>query len=195
MARTGETFVNPCTGQRMRFCRTAGDGDGSVLQIETVNPPGPAEPEHVHPKQESSAVVLSGTLHFSVRDQTHIVPAGEKIVFPANTPHYFWNEGNEEARAIQEFRPVLRTEDFFVTYFGLAKDGLLNEKGMPPPLHLAVLTLAFRDEIRPTRPPWLLLRLLAMLLSPLARRRGYQAVCQRYSSEPSREIGRIPTSR
>lgn len=117
--------------------------------------------------------MTSGTLHFSIRGVAHVVPAGGKIVIPANTPHYFWNTGAEDAVAVQEFRPALRTEDFFATYFGLARDGLLNDRGLPVPLRTAVLTDAFWREIRVTRPPEAIQRLFAAILGPVGRRRGY----------------------
>jgi quercetin dioxygenase-like cupin family protein len=176
---TGDVIVNPRTGQRMVFRQTAADSGGALLQIETVNPRGPAEPEHVHPRQESNATVLSGTLRFSIRGRVQVVRAGETIVIPANTPHYFWNEDEEEARAIQELRPALRSEDFFETYFALARDGKLNAQGLPNLLHTAVLTAAYWDEIRVTRPPMLVQRIFATLLAPLGRLRGYSA---RYAS-------------
>lgn len=180
MANIGDEIVNPRTGQRMRFVRTAAESGGAVLVVETVNPHGPAEPEHVHPEQESTARILAGTLHFSIRGRTHTVPTGGKIVIPANIPHKFWNEGDEEAVATQEFRPALRIEDFFETYFGLARDGLLNAQGLPNPLRTAVLTRAFWREIRVTRPPAPVQRAFATLLGPLGRWRGYRA---RYAEE------------
>jgi quercetin dioxygenase-like cupin family protein len=172
-------ILNPRTGQRMRFL----PGDGSALQIETLNPPGPPEPEHVHPRQESSAAVLAGTLHFSVRGRVEAVHAGERIAIPANTPHCFWNAGEEDARALQEFHPALRTEAFFRTYFGLAGDGKLDEKGMPSLLQLAVLVPTFADVMRPTHPPWPVLRALTLLLGPIARLRGYRATYPRYGGD------------
>ena len=174
--KSGDEIVNPRTGQRMIFRQAAGETGGALLQIETFNPRGPAEPEHVHPHQESNARVLAGALHFSIRGQEQVVRAGETIVIPANVPHYFWNAGEEVAHAIQEMRPALRTEDFFETYFALARDGKLDERGMPPSLlHIAVLTADFWDVIRVTRPPVPIQRLLATLLAPLGRWRGYRA--------------------
>ena len=173
--KSGDEIINPRTGQRMIFRQTAADTGGALLQIETFNPRGPAEPEHVHPHQESNARVLVGALHFSVRGRVRVIRTGESIVIPANTPHNFWNEDDEVAHAIQEFHPALRTEDFFETYFALARDGKLDERGMPPSLlHIAVLTADFWDVIRVTRPPMAVQRLLATILAPLGRRRGYR---------------------
>ena len=58
MQQATEPIHNPRTGQRMRFLQTAADTDGGLLRIESINPPtGVAEPEHIHPKQDSRAEV------------------------------------------------------------------------------------------------------------------------------------------
>jgi hypothetical protein len=98
------------------------------------------------------------------------------VTIPPNAPHAFWNDGEEVAHYLQEFRPALRSERFFETLFGLARDGKINARGMPSVLALAVLVPAMGDVIRPTSPPWPLLRGVAWLLGPLARLRGYRSV-------------------
>jgi quercetin dioxygenase-like cupin family protein len=184
MALSGQKIVNPRTGQQMIFRQTAHDTNGALLQIETINPPHDSpEPEHIHVRQESSAEVLEGVLHFNVRGEVRVVKAGERIEIPANTPHYFWNEGEVDARAIQELRPALRTEVFFETLFGLARDGKLDERGMPSLLQLAVMVPAFGEEIRPTSPPWFLLRTLTWFLGPFARALGYRSNYPQYQGE------------
>jgi mannose-6-phosphate isomerase-like protein (cupin superfamily) len=172
MAHEGQKISNPRTGQTMRFVHI----DPERLTTQTVNPPtGEFEPEHVHPRQESSARVKSGTLRFVVAGEERDVEAGEEITIPAGVPHRFASVGEEDAVAIQEFRPALRTAEFFETFFGLAHRGELDEHGMPSLLHLAVLGPAFADEIRVVRPPWAMQRALYAVLGPIARARGYQA--------------------
>jgi hypothetical protein len=139
----------------MRFLHS----DAALLRIEAVNPPsGVAEPTHVHPHQESSAEVASGTLLFVVDGEERRVGPGETVTIPAGTPHNFVNDGDEDAVAIQEFRPALRTREFF-------------EK--PSLLRFAALGPGFADEIRLVSPPWPVQRALFALLGPIARRRGY----------------------
>jgi quercetin dioxygenase-like cupin family protein len=163
---------NPRTGQRMRFLVTTDE----LLRIETTNPPGGGvEPVHVHPRQESRAEVVSGSLCFVVDGEERRLGPGDSITIPAGVPHNFRNDGDEEAVAVQEFRPALRTRQFFETYFGLAERGELDDKGMPSPLRLAVLGPAFANEIRVTKPPWALQRVAYALLGPIARLRGYSA--------------------
>jgi mannose-6-phosphate isomerase-like protein (cupin superfamily) len=166
-------IVNPRTGQRMTFLNESPD----VLEIDTVNPPTSLpEPEHVHPAQESGCRVTSGVLRFQVAGVERTVQAGESITIPANTPHFFWNDGSEDAHAVQWFRPALKTRAFFETFFALARDGKLDANGMPGTLQIAAMIPVFADEIRPTRPPWPLQRAVGAVLGPIARRRGYRGM-------------------
>lgn len=171
MAHQGQEISNPRTGQRMKFVQLA----PGELRIETLNPPtNVREPTHVHPRQESGAEVLSGSLVFEVSGERRAVGAGETITILAGIPHRFWNEGPAEARAIQFFRPALDIAAFFETLFALAQRGELDDKGVPKPLPLAALVSEFADEIRPVTPPWPLLRAVAATLRPIARLRGYR---------------------
>ena len=130
-----------------------------LLEIESSNSPlTPGEPEHTHPYQESGAQVLSGTVRFSVGSEERDVGPGESITIPAGVPHHFWIPGEEEAHWIGTFRPALNTAAFFETYFALARDDKLDEHGIPSRLQLAVMVPAFSAEIRPTSPPWPLLK-------------------------------------
>ena len=150
MAHRGQEIVNPRTGQRMRFLRTGAETGGDLLSIESVNPPtGVAEPDHVHPRQESRAAVRSGALRFVVAGAGAARRArARRSRSRPGSPHHFVNDGHEDAVALQEFRPALRTAEMFEVLFGLAERGELDEHGMPSLLRLAVLAPAFADEIR-----------------------------------------------
>lgn len=171
MAHEGQQISNPRTGQRMTFVELGEE----LLRIDSLSPNNSAErePAHVHPKQESGAEVISGSLTFEVDGIQSRVGPGESISIPANTPHRFWNEGDEDAHSIQFFKPALDIASFFETFFALAQQGKLDSKGMPRPLQLAVLVPEFEDELRPLSPPWPVLRAIATFLAPLARARGY----------------------
>ena len=100
----GQQISNPRTGQRMRLIST----DPAELRLDSFNPPTAVrEPIHVHPRQESGAELLCGALVFELAGERREIRAGETITIPANTPHRFWNEGPEDALAIQFFRPAL----------------------------------------------------------------------------------------
>jgi len=176
MAHAGETIENSRTGQRMVFLQTGADTGGELLRIECFNPAtGVDEPEHCHPLQESRAEVLSGALRFRVRGEIQEVGPGESCTIPAGVPHSFGNYGDEEAHWITDFRPALRTDAFFEALFDLAARDALDDRGMPSLLQLAVSVPAFSQEIRVSRPPWPVQRLLFAFLGPIARLRGLHA--------------------
>jgi mannose-6-phosphate isomerase-like protein (cupin superfamily) len=175
MAKAGDEIFNPRTNQRMIFLETGAESNGGLLRNESYIPPaGEAEPEHTHPFQESGAEVISGSVRFRVDGEERTLEAGESITIPANTPHFFWNDGEEDAHFIGWFRPALKIDRFFEAFFGLAQDGKLNEKGLPSTLQLAVMVPHFGDEIRLTSPPWAVQKATFGALAPLGRLLGYR---------------------
>ena len=176
MAKQGDKIKNERTGQRMIFLQTGQETNGRLLEIESFNPKSDMrEPIHMHPKQESSAKVISGKLHFLVNGQEKIVAAGETIVIPAGAPHCFWNDDDIEARSIQHFSPALHIDEFFESFFALAKDDKLSDKGMPPFLQLPLMGLKHKDEIRVISPPWIIQLLTYWILAPISFIMGYRA--------------------
>jgi mannose-6-phosphate isomerase-like protein (cupin superfamily) len=178
MAQSGETIENPLTGERLTFLATAMETEGRVLRFEHVFAPGGFVPAaHVHPRQEERFEVVSGRPTFRIGGDEGTAGPGDVITVPAGTPHVWRNSGDEETRAVIEFQPALRTEQFFETYYGLARAGRLNRRGVPNPLLAAVLAQEFADEvaIAPQKefvlsrlPPRVISGLIAVL-APLGR--------------------------
>lgn len=181
MAKQGDKIINARTGQRMVFLKTGNETAGELLEIESFNPKTDMrEPVHIHPKQESSAEVISGRLHFWVNGKEQIVGPGEKIIIPAGAQHCFWNEDNEEAHSIQRFSPALTIDEFFETFFALSQDGKLNEKGIPTFVHASMIMLKHRNDIRVISPPWFIQIITYLILTPIGWLMGYRS---NYKSE------------
>lgn len=177
MAKPGDVIVNPRTGQTMKFLKTSADTNGELLQIDCFNKPSSVkEPEHIHPFQENRFEIVSGSLTFCIAGVERQVNAGEVISIPPNVPHFFWNGSKEEAHYIQEFRPALHIEFFFHTLFDLASNGKLNRQGLPNLFYMAVFVPHFWNEIRVTRPPEIVQKILFRLLGPVGRFFGYGSV-------------------
>src|SRR2546430_12531334 len=161
MAKSGDILEHPVTGERLVWRKVARDTGGELLQADLyVAPGGFVAAEHVHPMQEERFEVLAGVLRLHIDGKEKTMRTGEIEVVPAGRPHVWWNGGQEELHVLGEFRPALRTEMFFETYFGWAKDGKTNRKGLPNPLRLAVLVDAYQDELRLARPPFAIQRAL-----------------------------------
>jgi quercetin dioxygenase-like cupin family protein len=176
MIKRGDSITNARTGQRMIFLQTWAETNGTQLQIECFSPLTTLrEPEHIHPYQENRFKVLKGELCFSIDGKEQIVSAGESISIPKNVPHHFWNSGNIEAHYIQEFYPALKIDRLFETFFALARDGKLNQKGAPNIFRTAVIMLAHEKEIRLARPAWIVQKALFSLLAPVGRLLGYRS--------------------
>src|SRR6266545_2237287 len=65
MAFSGQVLDNPISGERFIFHKTADDTAGELLAFDlVVDPAGRVPGGHVHPVQQESFQVLSGTMRF-----------------------------------------------------------------------------------------------------------------------------------
>ena len=133
MARAGDELVNPVTGLRTVFRKTARETGGELLQVDWIGEPGwSTGPDHIHPRQEEQFEVISGKLGLRVEGIERIHGAGEVIVAAAGSAHAAWNaSSDDEVHVLVDFRPALRTEIAFETLAGLARDGKTNKAGSP----------------------------------------------------------------
>lgn len=185
MAKSGDVLEHPVTGERLVWRKVARDTAGELLQADLYAAPGGfVAAEHVHPLQEERFEVLAGVLRLRLDGKEKTMRTGEVEVVPAGRPHVWWNGGPGELHVLVELRPALRTEIFFETFFGWARDGKTNRKGLPNPLRLAVLMDGYQDEVRLARPPFAIQRVLFGPLSMLGHLLGYRASYPRYSAEP-----------
>jgi quercetin dioxygenase-like cupin family protein len=177
MARAGDELVNPVTGLRTVFRRTARETDGELLRVDWIGDPGwTTGPDHVHPLQEERFEVLSGRLGLRVGGVERVLEEGEAIVAPAGSAHAAWNAGDDTVHALVDFRPALRTETAFETLAGLAREGKTNGAGAPKnPLLLALVLHEYEDEIYFVKPPLAVQRVVFGLLAKVARLLGYRA--------------------
>ena len=177
MIRAGDSIENPVTGERLVFRQTSRETNGAAVVIETyVQPNGFVAAAHVHPSQEERFEVLRGTVGFRVGREKLVAGPGKRITVPAGPPHKFWTAGDEVAHFVCEIRPALQVESLIETMFLLAADGKTNRKGMPNPLHLAVIAQARFDTVRRPFPPAIVQRIGLALGSPLGRVLGYEPV-------------------
>jgi len=185
VARSGDVLEHPVTRERFVWRKVARDTRGELLQADLyVAPGGFAAAEHVHPQQEERFEVLAGMLTLRLDGQEKTLRVGEVAVVTPARPHVWWNRGDEELHVLIEFRPALRTEMFFETLFGLAKDVKTNRRGLPNLVRLSVLMREYSDEIRPARIPYVIQAALLGSLAAIGRSVGYRGWYPSYSAEP-----------
>jgi quercetin dioxygenase-like cupin family protein len=176
MAKAGDELVNPVTGLRTVFRKTAQDTKGELLQVDWIGSPGwTTGPDHVHPRQEERFEVLSGKLGLRVGGVERVHGSGDVVIVSAGAPHAAWNAGDDEVHILVDFRPALRTETAFEALAGLARDGKTNRAGAPKnPLRLALVLREFEEEIYFVRPPLAVQRVILGALAFIARTLGYR---------------------
>jgi quercetin dioxygenase-like cupin family protein len=185
MANSGDVLNHPVTGERVIWRQVAADTDGRLLQGDLYAEPGGfVAAAHVHPRQEERFEVVSGTLRLRIGDDERVLTVGDVAVIPAGLPHVWWNDGEDDVHVLGEFRPALRTEVFFETFFGLAADGKTNQKGLPNPLRLAVMMREYEDEVRLARPSVRVQRALFGPLAVIGRAIGYRGWYPAYTTDP-----------
>lgn len=167
---------NPVTGTRLVWRRTAGDTGGRALVVEAfLEPTGRLPPLHVHPHQQQRVEVVDGSLGAQIGRRHSVVGAGSRLTLPARVPHRLWNAGEQTVQIVVETTPALRLEPLVETLFALAADGRTNARGLPRPLHLAVIAAAYFDTVRLASPPAPLQRLALSVAAPLGRVLGYRS--------------------
>jgi quercetin dioxygenase-like cupin family protein len=178
-------LTHPVTGERLVFRKRSRDTNGELLELSLFLAPGGfIAATHVHPNQEERFEIGGTSVMFRVTGKERLYKPGEVAVAPAGTPHVWWNPSQEEAATLIQFRPALRTETMFETFFGLAADGKVNTKGLPNPLQMMLLVHEYRREVQLAPPAQWILGPIAMLLAPIARAAGYRGRYDKYSGRP-----------
>ena len=174
MIHAGDIITNPVTGERMTFLKTSAQTGGEYVLVEvTVEPNGFVASAHLHPKQTERFEVLAGELEFKVGRETITAGPGDVVVVEPGTAHRFRNVGDIVARFTCEVRPALQFEQLLETMFALAVDGKTNKKGLPNPLHLAVIANAHFDDVRLPFPPVWMQRAGLALGAPIGKLIGF----------------------
>jgi quercetin dioxygenase-like cupin family protein len=172
---------NPKTGEWVRFLRTGAETQGELLEFEmAVAPNGAVAGAHLHPKQSEVFRTVAGTLTLFLNGVRHEVAAGSELIVPPGTIHAFANEGSDTGRVLVIVRPALKLEGFIRIFFGLARDGLTDDRGLIPVLRFAALYWRFRESFVPAKPPRFVLDTILGFLYPISRLCGHSSAYAEY---------------
>ncbi len=148
MARAGDELVNPISGERIVFRRTASDTAGQLLEMDAHwTRPGRRAPEHRHPQMEERWEVIAGSACFRIAGVEHISGPGETVVALPGVAHEAWNPSEEPAHVRIQMRPALRWEQFVERLFALANDAHARGHDAPDLATLLELLREFPREI------------------------------------------------
>ena len=173
---TGEVWDNPVTGERATILERPWDNPAGRATAELTALVGArVVGEHRHPTLVEKFTVLEGELTVKCNGKTSILSQSETTIIERNVWHDWWNASERDARVRVEVTPGERFLHMIETFFGLARLGHTDRKGMPSPLQLALSALEFSDIMVFRSPPLAVQRALFGALAPIARWRGYRA--------------------
>ena len=172
----GEVWVNPVTRERATILeRTWDNPEGRATAELSALVDARVMGEHLHPALVERFTVLEGELTVKRNGQSGILHQGETAVIEPGVWHDWWNASNRDARVRVEITPGERFVHMIETFFGLARLGYTDSKGLPFPLQLALCAREFSDVLVFRSPPLALQRTIFAALAPIAHWRGYRA--------------------
>jgi quercetin dioxygenase-like cupin family protein len=172
----GEVWENPVTRERATILERPWDNPQRRATAELVALVGArVMGEHRHPALVERFTVLDGDLTVKREGRTSTLHQNETAVIEPGTWHDWWNAGDRDARVRVEITPGERFVHMIETFFGLARLGHTDAKGMPHPLQLALSAREFNDVIVFRSPPLAMQRAIFAVLAPVAHSLGYRA--------------------
>jgi len=179
-------LVNPVSKERFVWRHTAASTGGEFAEFDLfLGERALVAARHVHPCQREDFRIERGAVTLRIGDSEERLEAGAKRTVPPGTPHAWRQTGRSEAHVVVRLTPALRSEDFFETFCGLARDGKSNKKGLPRnPLQSAVLAHEFRAEFGlPSATTRTIARPVVAALAAIGRRMGLRSRYSTYSSD------------
>jgi quercetin dioxygenase-like cupin family protein len=148
VAHAGDELVNPVTGERIVFRKTAAETGGTLLEMDDYwTQSGHRAPEHVHPEMQESWKVIAGTACFRIDGVERTTGPGEVIVAEPGVPHQAWNPTSEPVHLRIQMRPALDWETFIERLFALGSAGDDGKRRAADPTLMLDLLREFPREI------------------------------------------------
>ena len=142
----GEVWENPVTGERATILERPWDNPAGRATAELTALVGArVVGERRHAALVEQFTVLEGELTVKRDGKTSILHQGETAIIEAGVWHDWWNAGDRDARVRVEITPGERFVHMIETFYGLARLGHTDRKGMPHPLQLALSAPEFSD--------------------------------------------------
>jgi mannose-6-phosphate isomerase-like protein (cupin superfamily) len=181
VSRRGEAYENPITGERAVVLTDPYEHPERVLVAHLlVAPGGRVALAHRHPEARERFHVLGGQVDFKIGEEERTLGPGDSAEVPVDTVHDWWQVGEEEASVVVEVDPGERFVEMVGTFFGLARDGKVDRKGLPHLLQLAVSAGAYRETMVPASPPEAVQRVVFGVLGPIGRAMGRKPTYPEY---------------
>ena len=161
------TIVNPIINDSVTFLQTAEESGGKITEAEITLMPKGGNPLHYHKTYSETFTAIDGELGVKLgKKGTKILKQGESYTVEPMSPHAFVNPTEKEIKFNIKLKPGhAGFENSLRILYGLAADGLTNDKSIPKSLKHTAIIVCMSDMNVPG-----LLTLLFPLLKRLARK-------------------------
>lgn len=137
--KLGDVRENPVTGEYGKVLELPWHNQQGRLVAELKALAGArVMGEHFHPAITEYFRPLEGELTVKCDEQTRVLREGETAVVEPGVWHDWWNATDRDIRVHLEVTPGDRFLHMIETFFGLARLGYTDSKGVPHPLQLAL---------------------------------------------------------
>jgi len=162
------TIVNPIIKDTVTFLQTAEESGGKIIEADITLMPKGENPLHYHKTYSETFTAIDGELGLKLgRRDTKILRQGESHTVEPMLLHSFFNPTDNEIRFNVKLRPGHRRfENSLRILYGLAADGLTNNKSIPKHLKHTAIIVCMSDMNVPG---------LLTLLYPLLKRMANKA--------------------
>jgi mannose-6-phosphate isomerase-like protein (cupin superfamily) len=168
------TIVNPVIKDIITFTRTSAETEGKLTEFLITLSPGGGNTLHYHKTYTETFTPLEGELGLKVgKSEIRILKPDETYTVQKYQLHHFFNPGKTEIKFRVQMHPG--TEGFekaIRILYGLAADGLTNQKSVPRSLTHTAILVCMSDMNAPGM--LTLFFPLLKLIANIARKRGVE---------------------
>lgn len=135
------TQTNPIVKDEVYFEKYGAETNGKYARLRIGVGPSGGVPLHYHNSYAEFFTAKKGDLAVEIDGKTTILKPGETREVPKGTKHRFFNPSKDEKIEMEVvMRPAHEgfEKSLYITY-GLARDGLVNEKGLPSFVPLCII--------------------------------------------------------
>jgi len=171
MAHIGQMIENPAMGATIRFLQVAESTDGALVEFDFfLNAGGVIAEDHLHPEQLESVQVVDGAVVGHVDGIERTLATGQSSTIQAGVVHGWRNAADGQTHLRVQFRPAMKSAEFFETAFAIARAGRADSAGVPFSPEKFAIIAAFPHEFRPAGMPKVVHVLVRAVFGPFSRR-------------------------
>jgi quercetin dioxygenase-like cupin family protein len=141
------TIINPIIKDTVTFLQTSEESGGKITEAEITLMPKGGNPLHYHKTYSETFTAIDGDLGLKLgKKKTRILRSGETYTVEPMSQHSFFNPTDKEIKFNVKLTPGhTGFENSLRIIYGLAADGLTNNKSIPKSLKHTSIIVCMSD--------------------------------------------------